>query len=97
MKTPEKLFPLAKAVEKATGQRPHPSTLHRWRLRGIQGVRLETVRLGGRRYCSVEAVHRFRNKLTETVDGDPTPRTRTQQQRAQAVDRAEQELREQGF
>ena len=66
--SPEALYPLAIAVERATGQRPHPSTLHRWRLRGIAGVRLETVRVGGRRLCSVEAVRRFVDRVTLARD-----------------------------
>jgi len=87
----EKLLPLPAAVEQATGQRPHPSTLHRWRLRGISGVRLETVRCGGRRLCSVESVRRFLDGVTEATDGVPTP-ARTSRQRAASIKRAEAEL-----
>ena len=87
----EKLLPLLSAVELATGQRPHPSTLHRWRLRGIRGIRLETVRCGGRRLTSVEAVRRFLAETTAAVDGASTP-ARTSRQRQAAIDRAEAEL-----
>lgn len=44
--------------------RPSPSTLWRWRSRGIGGVRLETVMVGGRRYVSREALERFVGELT---------------------------------
>ena len=65
----EKLYPLPEAYERATGFRPHPSTCHRHRLRGIQGVRLETARQGGRRLCSVESVLRFNERVTAAADG----------------------------
>jgi len=92
----EKLQPLPAAVEAATGQRPHPSTLHRWRLRGIAGVKLETVRCGGRRLCTIEAVRRFLNGVTAATDGEPV-QTRTPRQRQRDIDRAEAELAEAGI
>ena len=38
---------------------PHISSLHRWRLRGVRGRRLETVICGGRRFTSKQAIERF--------------------------------------
>ncbi len=35
------------------------ATLHRWRLNGVRGVRLETILIGGLRYTSREAIERF--------------------------------------
>ena len=35
------------------------ATLHRWRLNGVRGVKLETVLIGGLRYTSREAITRF--------------------------------------
>lgn len=35
------------------------ATLHRWRIKGVRGVRLETVLVGGLRYTSQEAITRF--------------------------------------
>jgi len=89
----EKLFSVPKAVELATGRRPHPATCFRWRQRGISGVRLETLKVGGRRETSVEAVHRFVAATTAAAD-DPqhAPSSRTNRQRQAAIDRAEQEL-----
>jgi len=47
------------------------ATLHRWRLKGIRGVRLETILVGGRRCTSREAIGRF---IAEQNAGDtPTP------------------------
>lgn len=89
----EKLFPVPKAVELATGRRPHPATCFRWRQHGISGVWLETVKLGGKRLTSVEAVHRFVEATTAAADG-PRPSTpaRTSRQRQAAISKAEAEL-----
>ena len=51
------------------GRRIHPSTLHRWRLRGVRGIRLETVLIGGTRYTSTEALSRFFAATTAAADG----------------------------
>jgi hypothetical protein len=43
-----------------TRDRPiHPATLHRWRLHGVRGVKLDAVKLGGRWYTTEQAVQRF--------------------------------------
>lgn len=65
----ETLLPLSDAVKLATGQSPHLSSLHRWRLRGISGVRLETTCVGGRRMTSVGAVRRFCDAIAVAKDG----------------------------
>lgn len=89
----EKLFSVPRAVELATGRRPHPATCFRWRQRGISGVRLETFKVGGRRETSVEAVHRFIAATTAAADGEqPSSKSRTNRQRQAAIDRAEVEL-----
>lgn len=49
--------------------RPHCSTLHRWRMNGIHGVRLETVQIGRKRYTSQEALARFVQATTAAADG----------------------------
>lgn len=56
--TAENLLTLAQAAASLPSQ-PHVSTCHRWRLRGIRGVKLETCLIGGRRYTSREAIARF--------------------------------------
>lgn len=83
----EKLFPLVKAVECATGQRPHLATVLRWTMKpNRHGLLLESVFLGGRRLTSVEAVRRFidstsaaRNCCTAT----PIETPRQQQRKAE--------------
>lgn len=52
------------------GNRVHPTTIHRWRLRGARGVKLETLLAGGTRYTSVEALKRFFAGTTAAADGE---------------------------
>ena len=40
------------------GKRSH-ATLHRWKLHGVRGIKLETCLVGGRRYTSEQAIERF--------------------------------------
>lgn len=66
----EKLRPLCEAVFEATGTKPHLSTVLRWAARAnADGIRLETLILGGRRMTSVEAVLRYSAATTEARDG----------------------------
>lgn len=45
------------------GRKPHISCLYRWTTTGCRGVVLESVQVGGTRCTSVEALHRFFEKL----------------------------------
>jgi len=38
---------------------PHPATVWRWSQRGVRGVRLESILVGGKRFTSREAIERF--------------------------------------
>lgn len=53
------------------GNRVHPSTVHRWRLRGARGVKLETILCGGTRYTTHEALNNFFARVTAAADGEP--------------------------
>lgn len=44
-------------------RRLHVSTIHRWHLRGIRGIHLEAIRVGGTLCTSVEAMQRFFERL----------------------------------
>jgi hypothetical protein len=92
----EKLFSLPVAYEKATGFRPHISTCHRHRINGIQGERLETVKCGGRRMCSAEAVQRFLAAVTAAADG-PSISTSTPRQRDADISKAERDCDRDGI
>lgn len=67
------------------------ATIWRWAQRGLKGVRLETVMVGGLRMTSVEALGRFFAASTAAADGTPLP-ARTSAQRERAIAAAEKEL-----
>jgi hypothetical protein len=67
--------------------RPHISTLVRWWRRGVRGVKLETILIGGRRYTSLEALTRFFDRLTEAREAPPVvPPGKARRHAIQAVD-----------
>jgi hypothetical protein len=86
------LLTLCEAVEAVTGRRPHLSTIIRWSTRGIQGVRLGTTILGGRRLTSVAAVEQFLRETNEARQGDTEPFA-TPRQQEQAAERSAEQLR----
>ena len=70
------------------GQRPDLATLYRWTGKGVRGVKLATVQVGGSRCTSRQAIATFLTRLTEQSTGP-------QQPEAPAADdaaRAEREL-----
>jgi hypothetical protein len=89
----ETIFPSLSAAASSLPGRPHISTIHRWRLRGIRGIKLETCLIGGRRVTSAEALQRFSAAVTAAANGEPLPETaRTPKQRARSIEQAEREL-----
>jgi hypothetical protein len=76
------------------GKRPAVSTMFRWAQRGVRGVRLETIQVGGTKCTSLEALQRFCDRLTDA--DSPTPQ-RTPTQRRRAAERAQRELERQGI
>ena len=81
----ETLLTLAQAALRTPGA-PHVSTLHRWRLRGVRGVKLETVLIGGRRFTSEEALRRFADRLTRVSESA----TCSQNQEAEVLSKLDQ-------
>lgn len=68
-------FPeLARALPRRRQGRPvHVSTIHRWRKPGVNGVRLEAIRIGGAWHTSWEAFQRFCERLSGVQEGaNPT-------------------------
>ena len=88
----EDLRLLTKASADVPG-RPHISTLIRWALRGVKGVKLETAFVGGRRFTSVEAIHRFLNRLNEPGS---VANAKTLTKRQKELSQVEQLLDEEG-
>jgi hypothetical protein len=61
---------LLKKAAKPLPKPPSPACLWRWHARGIRGVRLETVVVGGRRYTTAAAWCEFVTKLTANAAAD---------------------------
>lgn len=60
---------LARSLPRRRGDRPvHVATIHRWRSRGLKGIRLEAIRIGGAWHSSREAFSRFADRLTAQVE-----------------------------
>lgn len=88
----EHYLPLCNAVEQATGRRPHLSTCLRWCTRGSRGVRLESRVLGGRRLCTLSAVLRYLDAVTEASVGGMVAPVQTPHQANVAAQRAAAKL-----
>lgn len=74
------------------------ATLYRWGQRGLSGVRLEAISVGGTVCTSREALQRFVERLCAArglPDAQPAPRTSRQRERA--VEQAEKELEAAGI
>jgi len=91
----ERLISFIEATRVTPG-RPHVSTVVRWGTKGVRGVLLETILVGGRRFTSHEAIERFIAAVTAAANGEPAP-TRTPAQRQREHDRAAAELARDGI
>ncbi len=85
----EKLIPLADVPKlkliprrRRGGGRLDISTVYRWAQRGLRGIRLETIQVGGQRCTSVESLGRFFTALscapTRSPESPSTPQRETQ-------------------
>ena len=78
----EDLVQFPEARNAFPGPRISLATLHRWRLSGVRGAKLETILVGGRRFTSAEAISRF--IVEQNRDEAPTPVLSAKQRRVQA-------------
>ncbi len=72
----ETLVTLSRAADHyppVNGQHPHPSTVFRHAIQGVDGIRLDTIRVGGRLVTSVEAVGRFIRAVSAAALQRSTP------------------------
>lgn len=92
--TRETLVTLAEASHRMPG-RPAIRSMWRYVLTGVGGHKLETVKAGGRRFTSEEAIDRFIAKCT----GGESEATKGSSRRAREreITRAERELEQDGF
>lgn len=74
----ETLIPLRDAPKhlprRPNGKYIHISALYRWIKNGIGGVMLESLRVGGTTYTSIEALQRFAGCLSPRVAVQQIPR-----------------------
>jgi hypothetical protein len=71
------------------------ASLHRWRLKGVRGVKLETVLICGLRYTSKEAIARF--IAAQNADDVPAAPAITPTQRRRQAQAAQRALQEAGL
>jgi hypothetical protein len=73
-------------------------TTWRWAMRGIKGIKLETLQIGGRRYCTQESFARFVEATTRAANGEqPSTKVCTNRGRQADISRAEAELAKDGI
>jgi hypothetical protein len=56
-------FVLLSKAGRLLSTNPSPATMWRWAVKGVDGVKLETFKIGGRRYTTAEALDRFVARL----------------------------------
>ena len=85
----EQMIPFSKIPnwwEEHIGHRVNRSTVHRWRLRGARGNKLDTVLIGSRRYTYLEALLRFFDDTTAAEDGSGSPQRHAHQRKREIKD-----------
>ena len=96
--TQESLVPLREVPRhlppRPNGKRVHISACYRWVSRGVRGVRLEAIRIGGSTFTSLEALQRFADHLGAPGAVRTTPEPATTRTRQRQVDQASKRLRE---
>ena len=80
-------------LERRTGKRLNVSTVYRWINRGIAGVKLETILIGGSRFTSAEALNRFFAQSTLAKQGKLSTATAEGIRRAKAIRETQVEQR----
>ena len=84
---------IAHLPHRRKGSRPHLATLYRWANRGIKGVKLETLQVGGTLCTSIEALQRFFDRLSEPRQ----PRPNKDPHRQRRIAAAERECNQEGI
>jgi hypothetical protein len=83
-----RLVDVPKALpRRRTGKRLHISAVYRWAQRGIRGVKLETIKIGGTTYTSREALQRFAEASSSNTQAG-TREQQTPKQRVREQDKA---------
>lgn len=94
----EQLIPISEVPRRlpprTTGKRVHISAVYRWLQRGVRGVVLESVRVGGSTYTSVEALQRFADQLSSDRHDDLSLSTTTPAWRQKQIEAASREVQD---
>ncbi len=94
----ETLIPIREAPrhlpKRLNGKRIHISACYRWISRGVRGVRLDSIKIGGSTYTSIEALQRFANRLSGSGNAS-RPRVEVSPARQQEIDFASEQLKSQ--
>lgn len=89
----ETLVQFSEASRNFPGKPVCIQTLHRWRLRGVRGNKLESCLIGGIRFTSKEAIQRF---IEAQNAGDQKPVKPSASQRSKRSAAAQRELQKMG-
>ncbi len=54
-------------LERRFGRRPNTATIWRWAIKGLRGVRLQTIALGRYRYTTERAIERFIDQTSAVI------------------------------
>lgn len=58
----------AKELPRRGGRKIHMSTVWRWANRGLKGIKLESIQLGGSTWTSREALQRYADRLSGNTE-----------------------------
>ena len=103
LKNKERLAGLVAAYQEVTGKRYQLSTPFRHATKGVRGIFLESIMVGGRRLTSVEAVIRFFCATTAAAEQKfqtlelTTATRRSDRERLSRIAAAERELNADGI
>jgi len=92
----EQIIPLSAAPrhlpKRPSGKKIHISAVYRWISRGVRGVVLESARIGGCTYTSLEALQRWSDALTNADESAPEARLQTPKSRKRQIDNAAKQV-----
>jgi hypothetical protein len=80
------------------GRRVSIATVVRWSTKGLKGIKLETIRIGGTRCTCDDALRRFFERISQSQSGrTPSPALLTATQRNRRFEAVEERLNELGI
>ena len=85
------------AAAKISPGRPHAGTVYRWHSRGVSGIKLQTIRIGGRRYTNRAWLEEFFEAVTRASDASVNPHDKLADKREAEIRAAEDDLSAAGF